>query len=80
MSNPINRTAVASALGITPDHINIDIFKRLVAGGFLPAPLDANYETFDLTAVQAKIVSATSIVTAAGKFATEHRGGPKAVF
>jgi hypothetical protein len=80
MPNPINRVAVCSALGLAPDQCNADVFKQLVKGGFLPAPLDAAYDTFDLTAVQAKIGSAASIVAAAGKIVTEHRGGQKAIF
>jgi hypothetical protein len=56
-----------------------DIFKRLVAANLLPAPLDAGYDSFDLSAVQAKVGSAASIVSFARKVATEHRGGSKAV-
>ena len=79
MSNPINRQAVADALGIDLDHRNADVFKRLVAAGMLPAPLDANYDSFDLTAVQAKLATASAIVSFARKVVTEHRGGSKAV-
>lgn len=80
MSNPINRLAAGNALGIAPDHQSTDIFKRLVSAGFLPAPLDSLYDSWDITAVQAKVGVAASIASAAQKFATEHRGGTKAVF
>jgi hypothetical protein len=79
MSNPINRQAVGDALGLDADHRTTDIFKRLVAANLLPAPLDAGYDSFDLSAVQAKVGSAASIVSFARKVATEHRGGSKAV-
>jgi hypothetical protein len=79
MSNPINRMAVCSALGIDPDYATTDMFKRLVASGLLPAPIDANYDNFDLTAIQGKIATAASIVAFSRKVAAEHRGGPKAV-
>jgi hypothetical protein len=79
MSNPINRQAVGDALGIDADHRTTDVFKRLVSAGLLPAPLDAGYDQFDLTAVQAKIGSAASIVNFARKVTAEHRGGAKAV-
>lgn len=80
MSNPINRLCVGRALGIPGDHHTTDIFKRLVASGFLPAPLDSSYDSWDLTAVAAVVGSGSTIVSAAKKFATEHRGGPKAIF
>ena len=79
MSNPINRLAVCSALGISPDYATTDVFKRLVSSGLLPAPLDAGYDTFDLTAIQGKVASAASVAKFAGKVVTEHRGGQKAV-
>lgn len=80
MSNPINRDAVCSALGIPREYAHLDIFKALVSNGFLPAPLDSTYETYDITAVQAKVASASSIQAAAVRIATQHRGGQKAVF
>lgn len=79
MSNPINRQAVGDALGLDADHRTFDVFKRLVAVSLLPAPLDAGYDQFDLSAVQAKIASAASIVNFARKVTAEHRGGSKAV-
>jgi hypothetical protein len=80
MSNPITRAAVCGALGLAADHCNVDVFKRLVAGGFLPTPLDAAYDSFDLSAVQAVVGTAATVKAAAGKISSEHRGGPKAVF
>ncbi len=80
MSNPLSRAAVGRALGIAPDHQTADIFKRLVASSFLPAPLDTTYDNFDLTAIQGKVATAAQIVAAAAKIAAEHRGGPAAVF
>jgi hypothetical protein len=79
MSNPINRQAVGDALGLDADHRTTDVFKRLVAAGLLPAPLDAAYDSFDLSAVQGKVASAASVVSFARKVVTEHRGGAKAV-
>lgn len=79
MSNPINRQAVADALGLDGDHRTIDVFKRMVAANLLPAPLDANYDSFDLTAIQGKVATAPSIVGYARKVVAEHRGGAKAV-
>ena len=79
MINPINRTAVGMSLGIDPDHRTADVFKRLVAVGLLPAPLDAYYDSFDLTAIQAVVASAPAIVAHARKVSTEQRGGIKAV-
>jgi hypothetical protein len=79
MSNPINRLAVCSAFGLAGDHCTTDVFKRLVAAGLLPAPLDASYDAFDLSAVQALLGGAASTVSLARKVVTEHRGGSKAV-
>lgn len=80
MSNPINRLAVCTALGIAPEYGNTDILKALVANNFLPAPLDSAFETFDITAIQAKVGTAAAIQAAAIKIANQHRGGQKAVF
>lgn len=79
MSNPISRRAVGDAFGLDADHRTADVFKRLVAAGLLPAPLDANYDQFDLAAVQGKLGGAAATVALARKVATEHRGGPRAV-
>jgi hypothetical protein len=79
MSNPINRQAVGDAFGLDADHRTADVFKRLVTANLLPAPLDANYDQFDLAAVQGKLAGAASAVAFARKVATEHRGGAKAV-
>lgn len=79
MSNPINRQAVGDAFGLDADHRTTDVFKRLVSAGLIPAPLDASYDQFDLTAVQGKLAGAASTVALARKVVAEHRGGPKAV-
>lgn len=80
MSNPINRDAVCSALGVPREYAHVDILKALVANNFLPAPLDAAYETFDITAIAGKVGSAASIQAAAVRIANQHRGGQRAVF
>jgi hypothetical protein len=79
MSNPINRVAVCSAFGLAGDHCTADVFKRLVSAGLIPAPLDAGYDSFDLSAVQALLGGAAATASYARKVVTEHRGGSKAV-
>ena len=80
MSNPINRAAVGAALGIAPDHQSDSVFRALVANGFLPAPLDASYDSWDISAVNGVTGTAASIQAAARKIATSHRSGKPAQF
>lgn len=74
MSNPISRYAVAQAFGLQSDHATLPVFKRLVAAGLLPAPLDVGYDQYDLTAVQALVGGAAATAKLAAQIVGEHRG------